>query len=163
MKYFEKIAVGPVVYKMTDADVAQNPALAGKYIPKKEIARNPDIAKNLDPSLKSLKKGLLIEKSPSYFGSTRFLSPNQQAKVVKDHELTHYIRDRKGKMNRLGDRGVLGVGSTMREELVAHKRSAKNLKIPLKNKVKGILGGTLESTRQLYPQGILKAMIHKLR
>jgi len=159
MKYFEKIAAGPVIYKMTDADVAQNPALAGKYIPKKEIARNPDMVKQLDPSLKSLKKGLLIEKSPGYFGNTRFLSPNQQAKVVKDHELTHYIRDKKGKMNRLGDRGILGVGSTMREELIAHTRSVKNLKIPFKNKAKGILGGTLESTRLLYPQGILKGIL----
>lgn len=159
MKYFEKIAAGPVIYKMTDADVAQNPALAGKYIPKKEIARNPDIAKNLDPSLKSLKKGLLIEKDMGYFPSTKLLTPRQQAKVVKDHELTHYIRDRKGKMNRLGDKGILGVGSTMREELIAHKRSTKSIKIPLKNKLKGILGGTLESTRLLYPEGILKGIL----
>jgi hypothetical protein len=159
MKYFEKKAAGPVIYKMTDADVAQNPALAGKYIPKKEIAKNPDIAKNLDPSLKSLKKGLLIERSAGDFPNTKLLSPNQQAKVVRDHELTHYIRDRKGKMNRLGDKGILGVGSTMREELIAHKRSTKSISIPLKNKVKGILGGTLESTRLLYPQGILKAIL----
>jgi hypothetical protein len=163
MKYFEKTAAGPVIYKMTWPDVTRNPEMAGYYIPKKRIAQNPDVAKKLDPSLKSLKKGIFVQKPEEYFENTRFLTPKQQTKIIKDHELTHYLRDRKGKMNRLGDRGILGVVSTMREELIAYKRSIKGLKIPLKNKVKGILGGTLESTRLLYPQGILKAIMHKLR
>lgn len=80
--------------------------------------------------------------------------------AARAHELTHWLRAKKGKFKRVGKPGVRGVLSTGREELAAHVRSLKRLPPALKAELAfGIPGGVMFSTRHAYGKPLRKALM----
>ena len=80
---------------------------------------------------------------------------------IKRHELTHWLRFKKGKMKHVGKPTIRGVATTVREEFAAHRGQMSRLPktVPWHRKVLGIVAGTKASTQAAYPKGILKTLL----
>jgi len=147
----EKIALG--VQEVTQLGAQQPPGFPtvyGSLVKNKEMMRYPELVKRI--GLKSGKDALVMAPESTF---VRDFGPNSGAarKAVKQHELTHYIRGRRGKMKRVGTPGLRGLGATAREEIAAYLTPALRAKSPEMQKAlsKGILPGTVQSVRSAYP------------
>lgn len=161
MKYFKKTAAGPVTYKMTSMDILTNPNLSGKYVRPQELQANRSMAKLLDPTLRSLKKGLIILRPADSFkfGPNSKISGKQAADILRKHEMTHYLRDKKGLLNNVGKKNIRGIFSTIREEGAAQFRSMKGLKMSKAKKAGSAVAGVIGSLKYLYPKDIIKSLL----
>jgi hypothetical protein len=143
MRYFEKIAVGPQTLTMQDFmksysnEMGEIPSGAqGFYVPPKDLQGKKLDTKYFPKDLKKrqrmLREGLLVTQDTGFKGMDRF---------VKRHELTHYMRAKKGKgsIKKYNTSAV----SRLVEETAA---SAASLK-----KIKGF-----KSVR--YPLGVLQSV-----
>ena len=105
----------------------------------------------------------LLEGRRDYIGKPELVerAGNAAYQSSRRHELTHYLRQKKGKMARYGKPGVRGLLSTGREEAIAYSKGLSPLKrISEKSYVegmKGVIPGTIGSVRQAYPQGLRAA------
>jgi len=126
--------------------------LAGKHVTHDTIMReNPAFAKQLGVS--STGKDVIFMAPKQEFAAAYGSHGDEARRAIKRHELTHYMRGKRGKMARLGKPGLRGLGVTAREELAAHLVPALRTKSPEIQKAlaKGVLPGTLQSVRTAYP------------
>jgi len=147
----EKIALG--VQEVTQLGTQQPTGLSNVYgslIKNKEMVKDPELVKRI--GLKPGKDALIMAPKSTF---VRDFGPNSEGayKAVKQHELTHYLRGRRGKMARVGTPGLRGLASTAREELAAHLVPAMRAKSPEIQQAlsKGVLPGTIQSVRAAYP------------
>jgi hypothetical protein len=77
------------------------------------------------------------------------------------HELTHWLRHKRGKLPTNPQVGLRGVGRTAMEEAIAYRQGLKRLKTwPGRlGAAAGIPGGIISSIRHVYPQGVVKALL----
>ena len=164
---FEKIAVGPAM--MPNPGYGINNAIAAKYITAKSLLEgqrtNPQIAqelKSVNPKWKT--EGLILHAPKGAIKDAPFMTGPEMARALKRHELTHYIRHKKGLLpDDLGKLGPKGVATVFREELAAHRAMVKRVPktVPLQAKLMAVINGTMASAREIYPQGIVKAILRK--
>lgn len=123
-------------------------------LPKKDVvflSKEKEIRKVLGKSVrgKSTPAAVIRERAKEIYRSTRA------------HELTHWLRAKRGKFKRMGKPGVRGVLSTGREELAAHVRALKRLPPALKAELAvSVPSGVMFSTRHAYPgKSLRKALM----
>jgi hypothetical protein len=111
-----KVAVS--VQEISEPGLLTTHGLAGKWVPHaKVIEENPALAKKV--GLRTGRDALFMAPREEFL---RAYGPQggEAYKAVKRHELTHYLRGKRGKMERVGTPGLRGLGATAREELIAH-------------------------------------------
>ena len=144
----EKIALN--VQLIHEPGLLSTHGLAGKHVTNKTImAENPGLAKtvNLKPG-----RDALFMAPKSEFRAMVGQHGDEAYKATRRHELTHYMRGKRGKMARVGTPGLRGLGTTAREELIAHVSALKGRSIPVQQGLaRGIAPGTLASMRSAYP------------
>jgi len=152
-KFFTKIAVGPMVVQtpVTEKSGPKSPKMSALYF-------HPD--KNNDRLFTRTKGGIIQPFSRSEINKMRDhgiiqLPPSDTVspkllKVFKQHELTHYMRKRRGQFK--GHKQNLpGMLHTLKEEFIAYKRGFKHAPMSKAQKVKEIVKGTINSTRHSHP------------
>lgn len=136
------------------ARVAEEPVLQGISGGKKHVLALPAREDFTD----------LLKNRPDFVGDPEGLRTASDAayKSSRKHELTHYLRGKKGKMDRYGKPGVRGVLTTGREEVAAHLQGLKPYKRSEKmmsQASQGVIPGVVGSVQSAYPQGIRKALL----
>jgi hypothetical protein len=164
---FEKIAVGPAM--MPNPGYGIHNAIAAKYITAKSLLEgqktNPQIAqelKSVNPKWKT--EGLILHAPKGAIRDMPFMKGPEIERVLKRHELVHYMRHKRGQLpDDLGKPGIKGVATVFREEIAAHRASIKRAPktVPTSAKVMSVVKGTMASAKEIYPQGILKAILRK--
>lgn len=146
----KKVAAGPYVYHEPGAMMS---GMTGKYVTHEDVMKHPEIAKNIGYRGN---KGTLImapvEEITRAAGGDKARGKSLYD-ATRAHEMTHYMRGQRGKMKNVGKPGLVGIASTMREELAANKRSLKALPPEMRKNVKlrGIIGPSWASVRAAYP------------
>lgn len=82
-------------------------------------------------------------------------------KVVRRHEMTHWLRGRQGKLEGFGEPGLPNVLRTAREELAAHLSSLRTKGLSHARRGNLILGtpkGVIGSVKAAYPGGVWNAI-----
>ena len=151
----EKIALG--VKQMHQPGLLTFQGLAGKYVTNDTIMKqNPAFAKKL--GLSAGGKDALFMAPKQEFASAYGQHGDATYRAIKQHELTHYLRGKKGKMIRYGKPGLRGLGTTAREELAAHLTAAGRAKSPQIQQAlaRGVVPGTVQSVRAAYPRQRLR-------
>jgi hypothetical protein len=143
----EKIAIS--VQVVHEPGLLSEHGLAGKHVThEKLMAENPALAKKL--GIKPGKDVLFMAPQAEY---ERLYGPQGREgyRAVKRHELTHYMRGKRGKMKRVGTPGLRGLGATAREELVAHISAMRGRSDPAQLALaKGLVPGVVGSVRHAY-------------
>lgn len=124
--------------------------VAGKHVKRETLmAENPALAKQF--GVKTGKDILFIAPESDY---TKAFGARGKAgyKAITQHELTHYLRGKRGKMKRFGTQGLRGLGATAREELIAHLAPVVRARDPGVQKAlsAGVLPGVVASVRHAY-------------
>jgi hypothetical protein len=159
----KKLGFGPAIQYAPQA-----PGVAAKFITPEVLTEvkgtNPAVAEELSQLKPRWKRHGLITRLPKgTLQDQRYATGKQMEKAIMRHELTHAIRYKKGKFKNVGKPTLAGVLATTREELIGHRQMVKAIpRAPLSAKIRGTLVGTKESVKQLYPKGVLKALM-KLR
>lgn len=165
-----KIALDVGVHHEPRGTLAQT-GFIGKWFPPETVEKNPilqQVGKGKPhvlalPQKEDFKD--LLRSRPDFVGNPEKLEEAAQAayKSSRRHELTHYLRSKKGKMARYGKPGVRGVLTTGREELAAYVQGAKPFKkvSPKAHQevIAGIPSGVVGSVRTAYPEGVGKALM----
>jgi hypothetical protein len=160
----EKISAGPAL--VYDPQAEQSGSAAAYWPPKKV-----DQVDTIHPQL-GLKKyvgkkhGLIVTTHPSQYA----YHPEGKAayRALRRHEMTHWARDKKGKMKGIGEGGLGNVLRTAREEVVAYGSQDKALRrggAGLGTRVKAVLRTPklfLGSMRTAYPKGVLRAALRRV-
>ena len=152
----EKIALG---IKLVHEPGALSSGLAGKYVTNGTVMReSPALAKKFGVS--GTGKDLLLIAPKHEFQRAYPGFGDDAYRTIKQHELVHYMRAKKGKLARVGKPGIRGLASTAREELIAHAYPALRTKSPLTQQAlaRGIIPGTIASVRSAYPGQSLKSV-----
>ena len=185
----EKTAAGPTVTYMDHL----GPSATGFYLPQEQIYKSTE---HPDPLVredainllrKTNKSGLIglptsesLRSSPALQSSLRILPEwkrggvrRELEKGLRGHEMTHYMRDKKGLMPELGpiQRGIKPGLQIAREELAANLSALKRMRGPreFSGPAKGGLIASIpenvyRSVKAHYPEGVLKGTIgHSIR
>jgi len=160
MGKFFKLAVGPAT--MT---TELGPGIAAKYIQAKELLKLEKSSPQGKAELAQVpskwrQKGILLT-SPMKIPDMPNASGKDLARSLKRHELTHYIRSQKGKLDHIGKPSIKGVLHSVREEVAAYRGQTSRLNVPRTAKLKGTAVGVIGSVKALYPKGVLKTIIRK--
>lgn len=152
-KVFEKISVGP--YILEDVNLKNFTYISPKILKtqakmslgiKKELATMPSKWKT---------EGIITRPLKGTFGK-------EHERNLMRHELTHYIRSKKGKTKGVGESGLKNVLRTIREEAIAYKKGFDAFKYrSIDEKLLPIVRGIIGSTKAAYPKGILRAIFKK--
>lgn len=155
---FTKLAAGPPIYTMTPTESAANPDILGKYFTRDFVKNHPEYNHISDPRGIGQNDGIMMLKPKGDYPTKDI------ERAIFRHELTHYLRDKRGKLTNIGKPSLTGVLSTLREEFIAGikalpKKFEGGIVVP--DSLKGTNGFTsaIESTKHLYPRGILRAIL----
>tara|TARA_B100000131_G_scaffold132800_1_gene129389 strand:- start:5229 stop:5801 length:573 start_codon:yes stop_codon:yes gene_type:complete len=118
----EKLAAGPLIVHMSD------PSSPGKHVKASTFLNNPperlrQIMAEVPAVRKAAEKGQSVLFLPSPEGLSKLYGPagGQAAyNTMRRHEMTHWLRDRRGKMKGVGEPGLRNVLRSAREEMAAH-------------------------------------------
>lgn len=166
----EKIAAGPRVFH--DPTLLTHAGLAGKYIA-------PEVIHSADPRAAMVRSAVAAHGKPIKPGQGFLaMAPLEQIRssiakpertqavynATRRHEMTHWLRGKRGLMRGLGEPGLMNVARTAREELAAQLSGlkARGMKeVPLIDKLKSLWVGVPGSVRAAYPQGVMKAVLRR--
>ena len=165
-----KISLEIKVHHEPPGTLAQT-GFVGKYFSPETVAKEPILQQVSGgkkhvlalPQKEDFKQ--LLQHRPDFIGDPEKVEQAAQSayQSSRRHELTHYLRGKKGKMERYGKPGVRGVLSTGREELAAYGQGLKPFKKmgpkAVAQGAMGVPGGVMGSIRTAYPEGIRKAMM----
>ena len=161
----EKIAAGPKIFH--DPSLLQL-GLVGKYIPPSEIHSTKPQAEYLRNTIPGIKPGQgLLAMTPRETIRASIAKPeraNAAYNITRRHEMTHWLRERRGKMKGIGQPGLMNVGRTIREELAGHLsgiRARGTAGVPFRDKAMSVLVGVPASLKAAYPRGVLRAVLRK--